>query len=99
MWLERQLHFPSWTEASVDSMGEVHISEWAAQTGAHIGRTFATEASEGGVRALDAGVPNLSREQLQAVPTDDWEKHKSDYVWESWVERARAASQAAAANR
>ena len=99
LWLERQLHFPSWTEASVDSMGEVHISEWAAQTGAHIGRTFATEASEGGVRALDAGVPNLSREQLQAVPTDDWEKHKSDYVWESWVERARAASQAAAANR
>jgi hypothetical protein len=74
-------------------MGEVHISEWAAQTGAHIGRSFATEASEGGVRALAAVVPNLSREQLQAVPTEDWMQHKSDYVWESWVDRARAASQ------
>jgi dienelactone hydrolase len=94
LWLERQLHFPNWTERSIGDMDEVHISEWAAQTGAHIGRSFATEASEGGVHALAAGVPNLSREQLQAVPNDDWEQHKSEYVWESWVERARAASQA-----
>ena len=97
LWLERQLHFPSWTEASIRSMGEVHISEWAAQTDAHIGRTFATEASEGGVRALDTGVPNLSREQLQAVPAEDWAQHKGDYVWESWVERARAAAQSGGA--
>jgi dienelactone hydrolase len=96
LWLERQMHFPNWTEASINSMKEVHISEWAAQTGAHIGKTFATEASEGGVRALDAGVPNLSREQLQAVPTSEWEQHKSDYVWESWVEHARAAAEATA---
>jgi hypothetical protein len=72
-------------------MGEVHISEWAAQTGAHIGSSFANEASEGGVRALDAGVPNLEREALQAVPTEEWERQKSDFVWESWVDRARAA--------
>jgi dienelactone hydrolase len=96
LWVERQLHLANWTEASIRSMGEVHISEWAAQTGAHIGRTFANEASEGGVRALDAGVPNLSREQLQAVATEDWQQHKGDYVWESWVEGARAASQASA---
>jgi hypothetical protein len=48
------------------------------------------------VRALDAGVPNLSREQLQAVPTSEWEQHKSDYVWESWVDHARAAAEATA---
>jgi dienelactone hydrolase len=93
LWLNAQLHFPNWTEASIRALPEVHISEWATQTGAHIGRTFATEASEGGIHALDAGVPNLSREQLQAVPTDDWEQHKSDFIWESWVERALAASQ------
>ncbi|HEY4379494.1 MAG TPA: prolyl oligopeptidase family serine peptidase [Acidobacteriaceae bacterium] len=95
LWLERQMRFPNWTEASIRAMGEVLISEWAAQTGAHIGRTFATEASEGGIRALDAGVPNLTREQLQAVPTAEWEQHKGDYVWESWVERAKAAAQSA----
>jgi dienelactone hydrolase len=97
LWLNRQMHFPNWTEASVASMDEVHISKWAAQTGAHIGLTFATEASEGGVRALDADVPNLTREQLQAVPTGEWEQHKGDFIWESWVERARAASQQTAA--
>ena len=92
LWLESQLHFPNWTEAQIRAMGEVHISEWAAQTGAHIGSSFANEASEGGVRALDAGVPNLAREVLQAVPAEEWEHHKGDLVWESWVERARAAS-------
>jgi len=92
LWLESQLHFPNWTEASIRTMGEVHISEWATQTGAHIGSSFANEASEGGVRALDAGVPNQAREALQAVPTEEWERHKTDYVWESWVERARAAA-------
>ncbi len=96
LWLERQLHFPNWTESSIQNMDEVHISEWAAQTGAHIGRTFATEASEGGVHALAANVPSLLREQLQAVSTENWEQHKSDYIWESWVERARSASQSTA---
>jgi hypothetical protein len=92
MWLESQLHFANWTEASIRAMGEVHISEWATETGAHIGSSFANEASEGGVRALDAGVPNLSREALQADPGEEWELHKGDFVWESWVERAQAAS-------
>jgi dienelactone hydrolase len=94
LWLQQQLHFPNWTEASIQAMGEVHISEWAAQTGAHVGSGFANELSEGGVRALDAGVPNVAREELQAVPAEEWDAHKNDYVWESWVERARAAAQA-----
>jgi dienelactone hydrolase len=94
LWLEGQLHFPNWTDASIRAMGEVHISEWAAQAGSHIGASFANELSEGGVRALDAGVPYLKREQLQALPTEDWERQKNDFVWESWVERARAASEA-----
>jgi dienelactone hydrolase len=93
LWLEGQLHFPNWTETSIRGMGEVHISEWAAESGAHIGRSFANEASEGGVRALDAGVPNLTREQLQAVPLGEWEQHKDDFVWESWVERAKISAQ------
>jgi dienelactone hydrolase len=96
LWLERQMHFPNWTEASVQAMSEVHISEWAAQTGAHIGATFANERSEGGVQALAANVPYLSREQLQAVPTAEWQQHKDDFIWESWVERARAASDSSA---
>ena len=93
LWLQRQLHFPNWTEAEIESFGEVHISEWAAMTGAHIGGKFQTELSEGGVRALSTNVPNVPRDELQAVPIAGWQKHKDDFVWESWVTRARAASQ------
>ncbi len=96
LWLENQLHFPNWTEASINRMPEVRIMDWAKQTGAHIGQTWANEASEAGIHALDAGVPSLTREQLQAVPTSEWEQHKSDYIYESWVERASAAAKSAA---
>jgi dienelactone hydrolase len=92
LWLESQLHFPNWTEASIRAMGEVHMSEWATQGGAPAGGPLANEVAEGGVRALDAGVPIVPREELQAVPSTEWEQHKGDFVWESWVERARAVA-------
>jgi len=93
LWLYRQLRFPNWTEAEIRSFGEEHISEWSARTGAHIGEHFQTELSEGGVRALTTNVPNVSRNELEAVPIGEWQQHKDEFVWESWVARARAASQ------
>ena len=92
IWLNDQLHFPNWTDATIRNLGEVHISEWAAETGAHIGAGFQKEVSEGGVRALAAGVPNVPRDQLQAVPLDEWQAHKDDFTWEAWVQRAQDAS-------
>ena len=92
MWLYRQLHFPNWTEAKIASFPEVHVSEWSAATGAHVGLNFQKELSEGGVRALTADVPNVPRDELQAVPLDTWQREKDDFTWESWVKRAGAAS-------
>jgi dienelactone hydrolase len=92
LWLYRQLHFPNWTEAKIASFAEVHVSEWSARTGAHIGLGFQKELSEGGVRALTADIPNVDRDQLQAVPLDEWQRDKDDFTWESWVKRASAAS-------
>ena len=91
LWLNDQLHFPNWSDAAIRNFGEVRISEWASQTGAHIGSGFQKEVSEGGVRALAADVPDVPRNQLQAVPLDEWKRHKGDFVWESWVERAKVA--------
>jgi dienelactone hydrolase len=93
LWLQHQLHFPNWTETEIQTMDEVHISEWSAKTGAHIGEKFATELSEGGVLALATDVPNVPREKLQAVPIGEWEKDKDNFTWETWVTRAHAASQ------
>jgi pimeloyl-ACP methyl ester carboxylesterase len=92
IWLQRQLHFPNWTEAGIQSMGEVRVSEWSAKTGAHIGDRFQTELSEAGMHALSTDIPNVPREQLQAVPIDEWQQHKDDFIWESWVTKARSAS-------
>ena len=93
LWLQHQLHFPNWSSGSIEAAGEVHVSEWAARTGAHVGRTFLNELSEGGVQALTTDIPNVPREDLQAVPAYEWEIHKDDYVWEGWVRRASEASQ------
>lgn len=92
LWLDQQLHFPNWTEAAIRTLGEDHINEWAARTGAHIAKGFGTELSEGGVHALTTDVPNVPREQLQALPEAEWEKRKADYIWETWVQRATHAS-------
>ena len=94
LWMNDQLHFPNWSDASIRNLGEAHISDWAAQTGALIGQGFQKEVSEGGVRALAAEIPSVPRDQLQAVPVDEWRRHKDDFVWEAWVERARNASAA-----
>jgi len=83
-------HGSDWRDA-IRNLGEVHISEWATQTGAHIGQGFQKEVSEGGVRALAADVSNVPRDQLQAVPLDDWQRHKGNFVWEAWAQRARKA--------
>ena len=90
LWLEQQLHFPNWTEDKIRSAGEVKVSEWAAATGAHVGQRFQTELSENGVRALISDVPNVPREELQAVPAAEWRRNKDDFTWEQWVTRASA---------
>lgn len=91
VWLERQLHFPNWSPATLAALGEVHVAEWAARTGAHVGQHFQTELSENGVRALMTDVPNVPRELLQAVPRAEWEEQREDFILESWVQRAKAA--------
>jgi pimeloyl-ACP methyl ester carboxylesterase len=92
LWLYRELHFPNWTEAKINSFGEVHVIEWSAKTGAHVGQSFQKELSEGGLRALTTDVPNVPREELQAVPIEEWRQQKEDFVWESWVTRVGSAA-------
>jgi hypothetical protein len=88
LWLERQLHFPNWTEADLARMPETHIGEWARQERVYIEPAYATEVREAGVRALGSGIPGIAREQLHAVPLDQWERHKDQFVYESWIASA-----------
>jgi hypothetical protein len=53
-------------------------------------RLYATEEREGGTQAIGSGVPKLFRNQLNVLSDDEWEKRKTEYIYESWVTKARA---------
>jgi dienelactone hydrolase len=90
-WLNAQLHFPRWQNVSLDSLGETHISEWAAATGAHINQGYDSEKSEGGVRAVGRGFPAPTRAQLQVVPDAEWQAHEDEYTWQGWAKKTLLA--------
>jgi dienelactone hydrolase len=84
-WLNARLHFPAWQGVSLDSLGETHIAEWAAATGAHINQGYEGEKTEGGIRAVGRGFPAPTRAQLQAVPEAEWKAHEEQYTWQGWA--------------
>jgi len=92
LWLERQLHFPNWTAAEIARLPETHIGEWARREHVFIEAAYDTEAREAGVRALGSGIPGLTREQLTAVPVAEWERQKDRFIYEKWIEEARAVA-------
>lgn len=90
LWLERQMHFPNLTAAENARMPETHVGEWARREHVYIEPAYDTEVREAGVRALGTGIPGLTRDQLTAVPRAQWEREKDRFVYEKWIERAKA---------
>jgi hypothetical protein len=90
LWLARQLRFPNWTESDVARMPETHIGEWARREHVYIEPAYNTEVREAGTRALGSGVPGVAREQLNAVPLDEWTRHKDQFIYENWIAKAKA---------
>jgi dipeptidyl aminopeptidase/acylaminoacyl peptidase len=90
LWLERHLDFPNWTDASLRSLPETHITRWATAYDVPLDPSYASEDREGGTRALGENVPALSRATLSVFSRDEWEREKSRLLYESWVEAARA---------
>ena len=92
LWLERQLDFPNWTEASLRDLPETHISEWAAKNGVAMDKLYTTEEREGGARGVGDGVPGFERESLSVFTPAEWAAVKDDYSFDAWARRARAAA-------
>jgi dienelactone hydrolase len=90
LWLNRQLHFETMTEAQIEGMPETHIAEWVQATHAGVDARLFDEPREAGVRALGTGFPAPSREMLTVVPLADWEAHRDEFIYEAWVKRAQA---------
>ncbi|MBV8833029.1 MAG: alpha/beta fold hydrolase [Acidobacteriaceae bacterium] len=92
LWLEDKIKFPDWTEKEIRNMPETHISEWAAKNNVP-GKGFKNEHGEGGLMALGNDIPSVARDQLHAIPDAVWDSERADFTYESWVERAKTASQ------
>jgi dienelactone hydrolase len=89
--LQGTLNFPNWTAEKINSLGETHVSEWAARNNVYMDKGYIQEDREGGVMALTTNVPNVPREQLNAVPDAIWNAEKDRFVWDAWARHALAA--------
>jgi dienelactone hydrolase len=90
LWLQRHLSFPNWTPASIAAMPETHILEWVSKGGVYIDKQYATELREGGTRALGSDVPAVPHDEMNAIPSDRWNRDRDLYVYETWVKEAKA---------
>jgi hypothetical protein len=97
LWLQRQLHFPNWNEADIAKMPETHVGEWARREHVYIEPAYDTEVREAGVRALGSAIPGVVREQLNAVPLDQWKRDKDRFVYETWIAEGEGACRAVGA--
>jgi dienelactone hydrolase len=92
LWLQEKLNFPNWTKKQIQAMPETHISEWAVRNHLQTAVTPAYEIGAGGTLALGNDVPAVPRDSLRAIPDALWQADQANYVYETWVEHARAAS-------
>jgi hypothetical protein len=54
-------------------------------------KLYATEAREGGTRAVATDVPAIAREELSVLTPAEWERAKGELMFDAWVIAARAA--------
>lgn len=92
LWLEDKLKFPNWTHKQIQSLPETKIHDWAASHNLNPpGSSVSSDHGEGGTLALGSGLPAVSRSDLHAIPEPVWDSQRDSYVYETWVDRAKAA--------
>jgi hypothetical protein len=74
----------------------VKVSDWAKANNVTVGTSEMREEREGGVDALDVGLPNIKREDLMVLPDADWVAMKDQLTYEAWAAKAMAAETAMA---
>jgi hypothetical protein len=79
-------------------MPTVKVSAWAKANDVTVGTSEMRDEREGGVDALDVGLPNIKREDLMVLPDADWVTMKDQLTYEAWAAKAAAAEAAMAAS-
>ena len=91
-WLNQEIGFPNWSAEKIASMPEIKISDWAAASGVAMDKLYATDLREGGTPALDSNVPGYTRDELDALTTDEWNAQKRNYILETWLAAVKNAT-------
>jgi dienelactone hydrolase len=95
-WLAKNIRFGIWSEQQIETMPTVKVSAWAKANNVTVGTSEMREEREGGVDALDLGLPNIKREDLMVLPEADWNAMKDQLTYEAWAAKAAAAEAASA---
>jgi len=98
-WLNDQIHFANWTAADIATMPTTHVSDWIKANNVDISNGYLREDREGGLDALGAGFPGISRAGLNVLPEADWQRLKPELIYESWAEKTRATELAMAKSK
>ena len=92
LWLEDKLKFPDWTRKQILAMPETNIHDWAVAHHLNMpGSSVLSAHQEGGTLALGTDIPVVPRSDLHAIPEAVWDSERDRYVYETWVDRAKAA--------
>ena len=91
LWLNEKLKFPDWTKKQIEAMPETRMSDWMIKNHLRTATDAEFEKNEGGLMALGSDIPLLSRADLHAMPDAVWAADEDYYIYESWVDRAKAA--------
>ena len=92
LWLQKQTYFPNWTETQIAAMPEITLMNWAAQTGYPIDGSDTIELHGGGTPVIDAGVPAVTRDQLDVFTPAEWETVKDTYTFDAWLKKIGAST-------
>ena len=97
-WLNEQLHFANWNSATIATMPTTHIADWITTNNIPwaITNGYMREDREGGLNALGTGFPGVARDALTVLPEDDWQRLKSQLIYESWADKIVAVEKAKA---
>jgi hypothetical protein len=97
LWLNDNIHFGIWTDKQIAALPTVKVSDWARTNSVTVSAGDMRPDHEGGIDALDVGLPNIPRADLMVLPDADWTAMKDQLTYEAWAAKASAAEAAMAA--
>jgi dienelactone hydrolase len=95
-WLNTQIHFAIWDAKTIATEPTTHVGEWIKANDVDLAAGFNREDREAGLNALGTGFPGIKRDELMALPQDEWRKEKDQLTYEAWEAKTEIAEATAA---